>query len=250
MSSPRKPDAATLARYFPDLTTADKIPIPTPKPLGTSPRAGSLAETEEPRERWSKEKSHAFTLMAPYALYVAATDGPVSVVLYHPNGEVKKRFGHNRGVWPVRVSSTSSYKDDISRNIDKDPFTQIRVKRRIWVPTFTEVSRLVMEVGAILATAAEKAGFEPLLHDFIDAGPNFSKVDFERDILLVARALAIVAWTETALSAFLDKVIAAAREKGIEILDARGRKIDSEAFQRWVDQATIKEAQRQFPGRG
>lgn len=248
--SHRKPDAQTLARYFPDVTTADKIPSPPP-PRRQEPAPLPPEETPgtSPGASWSREKKHAFDLMAPHALYVAATDGPVSITLYHPNGEVKKRFGHNRGCWPVRVSSTSSWKDDISRNIDKDPFLAIRVKKRVWVPTFTEVSRLVMEVGGVLAAAAERAGFDPLLHGFIDAGPNFSKVDFERDILLLARGHGIVAWTEPALSQFLDRALVQAKLKGIVIMDDRGRKIESEAFQKHVDKLAAREAEKQFPGR-
>lgn len=268
-----KPSAETLARYFPGVVTGDKIASPTPKTPSPTPsmpesasgsgighNRGPALQPEdavpEAAKRWSLEKRYALELVAPYALYIAAADGPVSITLYHPDGSVKKRFGHNRGCWAVKIGSTGSHRDTITPLIDKVPWVPIKVRRRVWMPTASEVASTVLKVTDLLAANAEQAGFDKLLHGYVDGGPDFNEAEFERHILLLARRLRVVAWTEEGLSEFLDKVlrVAKAKTESIEIIDVRGRRIVhpdvQRAFQRLADRLIEQVAERQFPGRG
>lgn len=247
----RKVDPQTLAKYFAKegFTTADKVPQPPPKARWTHDPADSPPPQEQvtpkDKERWPLIRRHAFDLLAPHALYVAASDGPVAVTLFTP-GEPAKRFGHNRGCWPVKIGTTGSYRDTITSLVDKDPFMRIEVKRRVWLRGGRHANTLALHVAELLSEAAREAGLSPLRSGYIDAGPEFNVPKFEVHILEVAKRLEIPVWTEEQLSLFLDDAISRAKAKGIEILDPRGRKVMHQGFVHMVDRMV----ERTLPGVG
>ena len=239
MTLPPKSSPQALAKYFAKdgFTTADKIKLPPPKPRSVDtppppPPPEAVAPAE--KERWPLVKRHAFDLMAPRALYVAATDGPVAVTVFTPGGPAK-RFGHNRGCWPVKIGTTGSWRDTVTPLVDKDPWVRIAVKRRVWLPALADADGLAMHVAELLRRSARDAGFDQLLHGYTDAGPSFDPQGFEAHILEVAKRMGVLAWSEQQLSAFLDKVLDVAKGKGIEIVDQRGRKIMHRDFIGLVD---------------
>ena len=256
----QKPSAATLARYFPSVTTADKIAS-----SGSSPQATPIAP--KAKERWSKEKAHAFDLMAPSALYILATEGLISATEWNLDGSPRKVFGGNRRCWPARIGVTTSRRDTITPLYNKGPCFEVAVQGTVWLPGASEAgsdaSQLALRVIDWLALQEEEAGTPKLYAGFHDLVAAFNLDEFaeaegerhpirrlELEVRLLARRFGLVAWDEDGLSLFLDRALKAAHIKGIDILDHRGRKIMHTGFQRLVDRMVEQEAQRQFPGRG
>ncbi|MFN3624413.1 MAG: hypothetical protein ACK4TP_10160 [Hyphomicrobium sp.] len=178
------------------LTTAAEIPA-KPKP------ADDHAQT---RVRWSREKKHAFRAMAPAALCIVATDGPVSVVTYDASGQVLARFGHNRGCWPMRVATTSSWADTITGAYDKSPFVRTGVQIRVWCGDERKRDRLAEAVTGLLGDMSEEAMGAALINGFVDAGPDVDMTLFEAEIHAIADRLKIVVWDDERLSARLDEM--------------------------------------------
>ena len=122
-------------------------------------------------QRWSRQKSTAFELMRPVAIYILATQHPVSAIEYNLDGSPRKRFGHNRPCWPVRIGNTSSRKDTISANY-KGPFVQVSQQGTIWLPGTTHGvshgSRLAALAVDWLGRQEEDAGAPKLYAEFHD----------------------------------------------------------------------------------
>jgi hypothetical protein len=94
----------------------------------------------------------------------------------------------------------------------------------------------------VLQQAAERAGYGQLLHGFVDAGPAFDAAKFERVVIETARVLGIgPAWTDQALSDFLDKALDLGRIKGI---DACNRRAWAALMDRMVVHQASKTAKR------
>lgn len=269
MSTTRKADPALLAKYFPSelkgkLTTADKIPRPAPKPPTPETVADPLAKE---KLRWTRELRYALELFAPYALYVASSEGPVSITLYHPDGSVRRRIGHNRGVWPVKVDKSSAarpWHDKTSYNLARGPFDfRVKVRTWLWLASFEDAAELSSHAGAILAAAAEQAGFDELEDGYIDGGADFLLVNFSREILMLARrGMAawegmsamppMLVWTNETLHEFMTRALSASQQKDIQIMDDQGHKIGggmAQAFIKVCDRMLERERERQFPGR-
>lgn len=198
----------------------------------------------KPKERWSPEMRHAYDMLGPHAVYWAGTDGPVSLTIHDRDMGVKRRIGHNRGCWPVKIGTTRAWRDTVTPLLDKDPWVDFRVQGRVFLPRHDHAHKLAAQMTDVLAKAAERAGFEQLKHGYTDAGPNFKPEAFDKHVLDAARALGLLAWTEDGLSAFLAKAIAQARLKGIPVVDGRGRAFNHPAFRRLIDRLLEKEMAR------
>ncbi len=233
MSSPRRPDAATLARYFPSVTTADKIPQPAAKLAAASPI--EVAVSDDPKEgvRWTRQLRLAANALGVHGFYVVASEGPSSHTYYHPDGiTVKRRIGHNRACWPVMVGADSTgskpWRDKKTWFVNKTPYERIEVKTWLWLPNADDAASLAVEIGDVLRTAAEEAGYEQLAGEFIDAGQNFKRVDFEKYVLQIARngtetMRPMVVWNTDGLFSFCERMVRVAKIKGLGILDIGDR---------------------------
>lgn len=185
-----------------NLSTASDLP-PNPKPPD---------DHERVRIRWSQDKKHAFKVMAPAAMCIVATEGPVSVTTYDALGQVKKRFGHNRGCWPMRVATTSSWGDHISEAYDKNPFVETRVQIRIWCKNEKDRDSLALKVAEMLGVMAEEAMGAQLRKSFHDVGPEIDLTMLEMQIHALAERIGIVVWDDDGLSAHLDRLVRRADE--------------------------------------
>ena len=234
-----KPSPQTLAKYFAKdgFTTADKIE-PPPRPEFVADKLDLPA--------FSPEKKHAFTLLRPYGVYVLATDRPMQWSTHDADGAVFDRYGHNQLCWPVRIGDTASWDDTVTAMWNRNPAVGTGVKWRIWCRTLDERQSLLLHVGEWLARAAEAAGYRRMHAGFTDAGPNFKRLDFGKDIQILARRMGIFTWTDKSMSEFLDRALQGAKLNGVYIMDRRGRKIlDCPAFERLADILTKQEMKKQ-----
>ena len=158
---------------------------------------------------------------------------------------IERRFGSNRPCRPVKIGSTRSVRDTITPLINKNPFIKTAVVSRIWLPgakKFADAGRLAGEANYVLTQAAERAGYPQLMHGFVDAGPQFDAAKFEGDVIDLARLLGIApAWSDQALSDFLDKALDLGRIKGI---NASNRRAWAALMDRMVVHQASKTAKR------
>jgi hypothetical protein len=110
------------------------------------PRA-SEGEGMKGQQPLTRDQKLAFDALAPAALCLVATDGPVSMTLYDRSGAVVRRIGHNRGVWPAKVARTCSWKDTVTTTHDKSPFHFFGVQFRAWCLT-DEDRELIEALGS------------------------------------------------------------------------------------------------------
>lgn len=178
--------------------TGDELPA-RPKP------ADDHAVT---RERWSPAKKLALREMAPAALCIVATDGPVSVVTYDAGGRVTGRFGHNRGCWPMRVATTAAWADNISDAYDRNPFVWTGVQIRAWAGNVRKRDRVAEGVVDLLGQMSEEAMGVRLRKGFLDVGPDVQIDMLEVEIHAIAERLGIGLWDDGGLSAWLDQIVA------------------------------------------
>lgn len=205
-----RPSPRELAHAL-GVTTADLI----------RPPVRAAEDHARERDRWSREKKMAFDSFEPSALCLVASDGPVSVTLWGPGGEVQ-RLGHNRGIWPARIVKTGSWKDTATATWDKNPFFHLGTQFRLWCPTVKERDTLAEKaLGLMEERAAEFGGpFEPR-HGFLDLGPELDLEFFKLELGGIAERLSIPCWDDEGLSLFLDRLVRTAeaivRERGGEI---------------------------------
>ncbi len=158
-------------------------------------------------ERWGAAKKYAFQKMAPAALCIVATDGPVSVVTYDAAGQITGRFGHNRGCWPVRLATTSIWADRISEAYDRNPFVHTGVQIRTWASNARKRDRLAESITGLLAQMSEDAMGARLINGFVDVGPDLQLELFEIEIHAIAERLGIGVWDDAGLSTWLDQIV-------------------------------------------
>jgi hypothetical protein len=220
-------------------------------------------------QRWSRQKSAAFDLMRPDAIYILATERPVSATEWNFDGTPLKRFGHNRPCWPVRIGITTSRKDTISANY-KGPLAQVSQQGTIWLPGTTQgishaplLARLANEW---LVRQEEDAGAPALYSDFHDLMVALNLEEFviraegehhpirrlESEILQLAKRKAMLAWSDEELSQFLDRALRLTSSKGIQIISDRGRRVyaHDSAFLNVVDRMVEQEVAKQSPPLG
>lgn len=156
--------------------------------------------------------------MSPHALCVVATDGPLSMTLYDALGGVKKRLGHNRGFWPVKLASSGAWKDTVSSTYDKFPSVFLGTQFRVWCESDQHEIRLAHKVSEMLGVLAEQALGVDLDKDFRDVGPEFSLPMFEMEIHALAERLGLRVWDDDGLVRELERRVR--KREGLE-----GRKI-------------------------
>jgi hypothetical protein len=170
----------------------------------TPPQAAN--DHDAVRQRWSINKRMAFKVMAPACLALIATDGPVSVSLWD-GGQVKHRFGHNRGVWPAKIAKGSVWKDTATAMYDKNPFFFLGAQFRVWCRTEADRDLLAAGVIDLIAARAEsEGGLDPLINGFQDLGDTLDLNWFELEIHDIATRKKLTAWDDEGLSRFLDRV--------------------------------------------
>ena len=193
------------------LVTAADLP-PRPKPADDHVTV---------RERWSQHKRLAFKAMAPHALCVVATEGPVSAVTYNAAGGVGRRFGHNRGCWPMRLAASRAWEDTVTNTYNKNPFVRTGVQIRVWTKSEAHVKRLILPISDLLGAMAEEALGSDLINGFVDVGPDLQMELLELEIHDVAKRARIVVWDDEGLSAYLDKCVYEAEVLRVTNLGAR-----------------------------
>ena len=189
-----KPKA--LARDF-GIKTADQVVPPKPKPPA------------EKTQRLTPEEKQAFKWLEPAALVLVSRDGPLSVTTYEPGGEtVRRRFGHNRGVWPARLVNTSAWdKASVDRIYGNDPMVEYAGMFRVWCLTKPQRDRLAESVLDLIAARAEADGAPvELRKGFSDLGPELSLEFFEMEFHAIATRLRISTWDDHGFKLWLGHV--------------------------------------------
>ncbi|MGH6815519.1 MAG: hypothetical protein ACREC6_07435 [Hyphomicrobiaceae bacterium] len=150
------------------------------------------------RGRWPSEKIAAFRRLAPAAVYIAGTEGPVP-----------RRFGDNRGAWPIRIGVTASWKDIITPQLEHSaPLWWQGVLFRVWTPDEVHAKRLALEIPEFVAARVEQ-----LRGAWLDLGVETDLALFEVEVHHLAERLKIKTWDDDALSRTLDGWLAAQAEK-------------------------------------
>ena len=194
----------SLKRELGLITGADLPPRPKPRDDHGAERA-----------KWRQAKRLAFRELAPAALCLVATDGPVSVVTYDVCGNVTARFGHNRGCWPARLARTGAWEDRISEAYDKNPFVRTGVQIRLWAATPAQRDKLVLPATDMLGALAEEALGAQLMNGFVDLGPDLQMEMLEIEMRSIADRARVAVWDDDELSAYLDQcVVEAERMRG------------------------------------
>jgi hypothetical protein len=206
-------------------TLASDAPIPFELPARSS---RGPADPAAVRERWSPRKKLAFQELDPIAICLVATDGPVSVVLHDPANGATTRIGHNRGIWPAKVTRTASWRDTTTPAYDKGPFFAVGVKMRIWFGTELAARTMLALMGQKLAALDEEHGSlqHPLRHDFRALPPETDLDVFELEMRDLATKAGKPWWDDDGLSAALDAIVegwAPARGDWTPTVRGRGR---------------------------
>ncbi len=163
-------------------------------------------------KKWSEAKRLAFKIMAPGAVALVATNGPVSVVLYDRAGYPAKRYGHNRGIWPAKIARTAAWKETVTATYDKDPFLDLGLRFRVWAATIAARDQLAEAVVELIERRAEAdGGLDELRNGFYDLGPDLDLAMFEMEIHDLAKRLGITAWDDDGLEAHLEFIEGRAR---------------------------------------
>jgi hypothetical protein len=175
--------------------------------MSTAPEGVAKAANEnEWSELWERARIQAFNEMSPFALSFIATDGPVSVTLWDGQ-EIKKRIGHNRGVWPAKVIVGTGRGDPTKRTY-RHPIIPARMKFRLWTLTKTQRDRVAESAVELIAKCAERDGGVDVLEDgFRDVGPDLDVDMFELEVHRIAQDLGVRCWDDAGLIAFLDRVV-------------------------------------------
>lgn len=175
------------------------------------PRPAKPVEDHEAERatRWSPQKREAFAKIEPIGIVLVATDGPVSVVLRVP-GEPDKRMGHNRGIWPAKIVRTTSWRDTVTQNHDKNPFFFLGTQARIWTDSEVAARDAVKLLTGKLAAMDEEHGElqHPLRHAFHAINPEIDLELFQLEMLDAVRRMTNAnVWTDDDLSAHLDLIV-------------------------------------------
>lgn len=181
---------ATLRDTF-GLVTADSLP-PRPRPV---------ADHAAVRAKWPEPMRQAFARLKPHALHVVATEAPVAVTLFDPDGVIVRRIGGNRGCWPMRLATSGAWGDTVTTTYDKSPFVWMGTVIRVWLADRARVKALAAHVTGVLAGMAEAAqGAGEMRHGFRDVGPDVDLDLLEGEIHAAAARLFLApSWDDDAL---------------------------------------------------
>jgi hypothetical protein len=176
------------------LQTADQAPPPKPK---EPPAALKLS----PRGK------DVFNFIGPAALSIVATDGPVSVTLYDRHGHVRRRYGHNRGVWPARVVKGAAWRDTATIAWDKNPMMPMQTQIRLWTRREAGRDRLADSIVDLIAQRSEADGcIGELDHGFRDLGPELDLEFFEMELHGIGERLGLPVWDDDGLVRYCESV--------------------------------------------
>lgn len=154
----------------------------------------------------TRDQKLAFDALAPAALCLVATDGPVSMTLYDRSGAVVRRIGQNRGVWPAKVARSCSWKDTVTTTHDKSPFHFFGVQFRAWCLTDEDRDALAERVADLIAQRSEADGsVAELLHGALDLGPELDLALFELEVADIAKRIGVRVWDDAGLLSLLDR---------------------------------------------
>lgn len=167
--------------------------------------SGAHAPEIKQRERWAPDVKRAFDRMAPHALVVVGTPGPVSATIFNAAGEEVQRLGGNRGVWPMRLALSSAWKDTVTMTYNRSPFCAIGTLIRCWCETDAHARQLAGKVLALLESYREHAWGETLQNGWIDVGPEIQVPMLEMEIHAQAQALGFSAWDDAGLVEELER---------------------------------------------
>jgi len=198
-------EAARIAAEL-RLKTADQIEAPPEK----TPKGVPL--------RWTRERRAIFDVLGPVSLSLVATDGPVSVTTWDQWGGVKKRYGHNRGVWPARIDKGATRTDVATTKWDRNPFFFVGTQARLWFLTEGERDRSADSIVDLIALRSQRDGAgDELDKGFRDLGADLDLAMFEMELHDVAKRVGAVTWDDEALLRWFDSVAKrCAAESGIK----------------------------------
>lgn len=158
------------------------------------------------RHRLSSDVAAELRRWGPHALVVVGTEGPLSVTLLEAGGQVvKRRFGHNRGVWPMRLASSAAWKDTVTATYDKSPFAWTGALIRVWCASDAHAGRLAVGVADLMGRLSEEAAGAELRSGWTDLGPDLQPALLEMEIHALAGRLGFEAWDDDGLLRELER---------------------------------------------
>lgn len=223
------------------MTTADKVPVPPPKPRTVDQPAA--APTPRQRQRWDDARKDAFARWGITALYVAGPKAPV------PRG-----IGDNRLGWPLRFGTTKVWEDNVTDVMDgASPYHWQGVWFRVWTPTRPHARQLLTllvdalspsegfdsQPGSLEDEIRRFIRAEPARHAWHDVGEDF---DFPTPDRKVEAQLGLTPLPRTAMvSEVRERRFVVVRHKfKAAIIDLAGR----HAIETWDDDAVENEVHR------
>jgi hypothetical protein len=223
------------------------IDEPSAPPRPARPRPTPAPPAKRKPELWTAEKRQAFKLLAPSALFVAAPDVIMWLRTQAVGGGEVTDFGGNRGFRPVRIGSMRSWRDTVTRLHDVIPHVRYGKPRRLWFRREDDRAKVARAAVELVERAADEGAYEVKLgHGLLNLGPDVDVDQLIRDLHQVARRLEVLAWDNEALSLFLDRALVAARQKGIGIVDQRGRAIYHPGFANLMDRMVERDWRKAF----
>lgn len=127
----------------------------------------------------------------------------VAVTLRGPEAAVPRYFGDNAGARPIKIGTTTIWRDEIGRKCDLEHYIAIehRTLVRLWVFGERRAARLADALrGHLLAGGAE------MRNGWIDVGTDLDLDRLYRTCLDVATAADIDAWTDAGIVSFVEEL--------------------------------------------
>lgn len=160
--------------------------------------------------RWTQRRRDIFNFIRPVSVSLVATDGPVSLTLSEPGGEVRERIGHNRAVWPARIVKGSAARDAATTTWNKFPLVFFGTQARLWCLHTIDRDRLANHLVDLLALKAERAASEggqgALPHGCADIGPDIDLSFLEMEMHGLAQSLGVWTWDDYGLIRWFDSI--------------------------------------------
>lgn len=181
------------------MQTADTIPPPK---TGAAAWGSGLDQL-----KLTPEQLKIFKKVKPVALNLVGTDGPISVTLWdRATGQVTKRLGHNRGVWPMRWNKSGSHTDTATQTYNKSPFVFVGTQLRMWFEADAFARHLLPEVTELLLHLSEQAMGTELINEYVDVGPDFLLPEFEGEMISRAEKHRCIVRTDDELVSWLERI--------------------------------------------
>lgn len=158
--------------------------------------------------RWTLRRRDIFNFIGPVSISLVATDGPYTYTEFDPRGgSVRRRIGHNRAVWPMRLVKGAVARDAATTTWNRHPSSRVATQVRMWCLREADRDRLMARHVDLLDVLAERdGGLEQFDHDFVDVGPEADLAFLEMEMHGAARDLGIAAWDDAGLLAWFDSI--------------------------------------------